>query len=628
MPENKKSKILFFALLLTFLLGANFVFALEINYPPVPGADTPQVILEKARSGKIPSEEIISYYVQYFVNLIIWAAGIIAFGALVIGGIRYLISTGKPESIVGAREQISGAFLGLLILLSSWLILKTLSPQFVISEIPKLEPIAEIEIPETSPPPTEEFRSTIETEVPLGKLIEEGIFEGTAPWKEEKRVPRIKKIASDILASADNLKKQNEDLKKDTDKCECKDTDPKPPCRWRSSATCKLPLPCTCDPCEDARESIKRNQEKNKEEIDKLISYQVKTEKESRLLKEEIGKLERAEKFMAECPLDSLTSLSEFGEKKNYYLANGWLLNGAKFWEKIKAGSDWATFYCPVSGTFWEGNTPEASPTEAEILEEVFLLENSGIEIILACSIEIPVGEIIDRTKRIAWKITEKLENLIKLSEQMIKSVNEIHILVSQCSSQRCKSNCRWDPGGIFSSGKCRHRDCRGEPCKKGEIEQKLKEIQEIQKQIKEVIEGKEKEGEETSPAPAFSAADKEEKIENIGIMPIINDLIPGLLIDLETKIRQPMKKCVKNSFISSCPASLGTIGPEGKLLLNYCFEEDWFQNCLGLCYLEKGQSPYRKCLKDCLEEKTQETGIEEMTTCRHLFNFFCCSYQ
>jgi len=58
-------------------------------------------------------------------------AGIIVFGVLIYGGIRYLTSVGSPSAIADAKDQIFSAFLGLIILLFSYLILNTLNPQLI-----------------------------------------------------------------------------------------------------------------------------------------------------------------------------------------------------------------------------------------------------------------------------------------------------------------------------------------------------------------------------------------------------------------------------------------------------------------------------------------------------------------
>ena len=107
---RKRSTLFFLVLLLGLVLGASFVFALEINYPNLPGTDT-------TRPQDIPSDSpnALPLYVQYIVNFAVWAAAIVALVVLVIGGVRYSSSTGKPEAMISARNQISAGFFGLLL---------------------------------------------------------------------------------------------------------------------------------------------------------------------------------------------------------------------------------------------------------------------------------------------------------------------------------------------------------------------------------------------------------------------------------------------------------------------------------------------------------------------------------
>ncbi|GAI38764.1 unnamed protein product, partial [marine sediment metagenome] len=59
----------------------------------------------------------------------------------VYGGFLYLISAGAPVKMIAAKDQITGGILGLVILLSSYLILTTINPQLAIFgiDIPKIE---------------------------------------------------------------------------------------------------------------------------------------------------------------------------------------------------------------------------------------------------------------------------------------------------------------------------------------------------------------------------------------------------------------------------------------------------------------------------------------------------------
>ena len=142
---NKKSRIknlLFIVIFLAFLFSSGLVLAQEINYPNLPGTDPPQEFLTTAEPEDIPG-----LWVNYVINLVTWAAGMIAFLALVWAGIKFLTSTGKPDKIIEARKQISSAILGLVIILTAYFILEIISPYFIDFTLPRIEDFSLIETP-------------------------------------------------------------------------------------------------------------------------------------------------------------------------------------------------------------------------------------------------------------------------------------------------------------------------------------------------------------------------------------------------------------------------------------------------------------------------------------------------
>lgn len=616
MKKKQKFKLILFFLLLFLLLGANFVLALEINYPPVPGVRAPQDFIKTA-----PAEEIPSLYVKYLFNLAIWVVGIIAFGVLVYAGIRYLTSVGKPEAISSARNQISAVFFGILILLSSFFILKILNPQLIILEIPDLQPISRPgEMIE--PPPTERLRTLINTEIPLGTIIQKGIFEGVRPsWENGERIPRIKQNAEETNKIVNKIRKQNDDLANYTSQCQCFwYVYPDPTCNFHSCAHDCPPRYCTGDPCTSGKSSsgsprnqIQETENKNLKEIDNLVAEQIKTEEEVRLLKEQLAKLVRAKKFILDC-YEWLDSLAAFLIKKDSFIAKGDISRKIRFWDTITIKEDGATFYCPVSGTiFGETEYITMPPGEIEITEVEEIDIGPVEEYSPACSTEVPIGEIIDRTLRTGNLLVTKMEQLVKLEKKMIEAVDKMHILVSQCSSKNCHPVCDCEYGACIEIG------CFGIPCPTIEIANQLQEIEKIQQRIKDVIRGK---GSNNTP-------------ENIGIIPITEKVIPKILEDLDEKVRREMKYCVTDfdpyspeipeivNTLMTCRDSKRGVGPEapgGKIIQKCCLEEKPFQNCLEKCYLEQGHKKYKECLYRCIE-----TLPEDLNKCRHKLNFYCC---
>ncbi len=139
---RKDFLVLFVAFWLYQLIGANLALASEpqLEYPTLrlPGIfiDLTNLI----RNNQV-TLDIIARYIYYFLVMI---AGIVAFISLAAGGIR--VATGAAlQDIQSAKEQMRMAFVGLLIILFSWLILVTIDPRLVV--IPEFEPIA------SQPPP-------------------------------------------------------------------------------------------------------------------------------------------------------------------------------------------------------------------------------------------------------------------------------------------------------------------------------------------------------------------------------------------------------------------------------------------------------------------------------------------
>lgn len=102
-----------------------FVFAqVTINYQ-IPGAQTV--------SANNPCTTVINFY--WFALLI---SGILAFGAIVWGGIKYAVSAGNPSGQSDGKDWIKGALLGILLLAGAYLILNIVNPALVHCSIPGL----------------------------------------------------------------------------------------------------------------------------------------------------------------------------------------------------------------------------------------------------------------------------------------------------------------------------------------------------------------------------------------------------------------------------------------------------------------------------------------------------------
>lgn len=116
----KKFIFIFLIIFTTFLLAAPALaqddkasYNLMTN---IPGA------------GKI---ENINQYIKALYLFGLAIVGIIAMLFIIIGGIRYMTAAGNETAISDAKSQITAAILGLVLVLTSWLILNTINPELV-----------------------------------------------------------------------------------------------------------------------------------------------------------------------------------------------------------------------------------------------------------------------------------------------------------------------------------------------------------------------------------------------------------------------------------------------------------------------------------------------------------------
>lgn len=122
MKKFQKILITCFVSLLCLSLSG-FILAqreLEVTYPDVPGVIRPVTI-------KTPLPE----YIVYIFTLAIYVAGFVVVGSLVYGGFRYLTSSGNTSVMSEARSQIFASVVGLVVLLSSYLLLNTINPEII-----------------------------------------------------------------------------------------------------------------------------------------------------------------------------------------------------------------------------------------------------------------------------------------------------------------------------------------------------------------------------------------------------------------------------------------------------------------------------------------------------------------
>ena len=203
MSKNIEKIILIFILFLVLIFWTLPALALEITYPQLPGGIS------------LPEEPKLQEYVRYLYAFSISVAGLIALGTLIYGGFRYLISTGNPGAMMAARDQIGAGITGTIILLTSYIILVTISPQYVLFPELKYEPE---EVPEYVIPPSEVRPiKDIAFQIPLGKIIERTILSGEA----KNQLQQLQNLNNQIRELTRKLDSKVFDLKKEIDTCNC-----------------------------------------------------------------------------------------------------------------------------------------------------------------------------------------------------------------------------------------------------------------------------------------------------------------------------------------------------------------------------------------------------------------------
>jgi len=111
-------KYLVSIILIMFLIFPSISLALELTYPEMGGY-------------KIELGMDLNKLIAWFYYFIVGISGFATFIMLVWGGFQWLTSAGSPARISDAKDRISSAVLGLVIILASFLILKVINPELI-----------------------------------------------------------------------------------------------------------------------------------------------------------------------------------------------------------------------------------------------------------------------------------------------------------------------------------------------------------------------------------------------------------------------------------------------------------------------------------------------------------------
>lgn len=86
----------------------------------------------------IPNGASVQVYLSGLYTFLISVVGIVAMGAIVIGGARYLTSAGNPSAIEDAKHTINSAIIGLLLAITSWVIIREINPDITVLKNPAM----------------------------------------------------------------------------------------------------------------------------------------------------------------------------------------------------------------------------------------------------------------------------------------------------------------------------------------------------------------------------------------------------------------------------------------------------------------------------------------------------------
>ncbi|MEK7519386.1 MAG: C39 family peptidase [Patescibacteria group bacterium] len=477
--------IIFSTFFLLFSLFSSFDFAfaqgrqLEIDYPNVPGAPTP-----KTTATLLPD------YVKYVFNFGIIIFGLIVLGVLVAGGIKYLLSTGKPEALQEAKNQILAAFLGIIVLLSSYLILTTINPQLVIFNIPGLTQITVFrcttdescngrfgcETPGTCRCDLGICRAKLEPrettliayEIPVGQLIEKGV-------QNENNINEVTILLNEFEKflkkeiPVDPPSYRLSDLSKHlvglTEDCSCDATE----------GICATPeagaggVGCFGNPCKDSEEEIQKAVDITSQKIRELQDFKNEVKKQFQIFLQEGEKFLKANEEINECIENGkLLTLADYLATSQFFTEQGWKTQLKSNPYFPSSGGDDLTFYCIKGGTIFDAprtssfNIPEI-PLELNLVIPTEPLLSPEP---LSCPAILPLGEMLDNITIESYTANEDLESLIVLIDLLSKELQKLLDSVSSCSRKdACSITCAKGPNPCFPERPCAQPWGVGYPC-------------------------------------------------------------------------------------------------------------------------------------------------------------------
>ncbi|TSC75904.1 MAG: hypothetical protein G01um101430_74 [Parcubacteria group bacterium Gr01-1014_30] len=451
---------------------------LEVDYPEVFG-DQPQNVTT-----------LLPEYVKYLFGLGIWLVGLVAFGAMVWGGIIWLTASGSPEKIKEGRDRITSAFLGIIILLASYIILNIINPQLISFDVRPLLGIPTE--PRTPPPPLEPDEITlIAKEIPLGQVLERGVW-------EQERTNRIRTIFEQLNAflqeeitnnpRINRISDLQKYLKKLTEDCQCGLMDAFSAGPWQGGGG----VACTGEPCpEENLEKIREILDVNEEKVRRLVGFRQLLAQEKELLETALSRLADIEQDINDCQNASggIYSLAEYSNLAQFYEDSG--SKTATIENPYYASrADPLTFYCPTGGTAFD--FPYAAEVDLSLNEPIPFEASADFAFEqISCPVEIPVGEVLDGLRQEAILLSIKMEKSILLIDDLTRELARISDLIDQFNGSQCEvsTGCFRPPFFFFLPCLQVLGSCTGTPGPRDELADAVQSVKEAEDELLLTIE-------------------------------------------------------------------------------------------------------------------------------------------
>ncbi len=500
--KNKKNFLIFsfvFFIFFSFALYVRGDRQLEVNYPEIFGLKLNTI------NTTLPE------YAKYIFNFAIATSGIVALFVLVWGGILYLTSVGNVPKIKKAREQIFGGTVGLIILLSSYLLLYNINPTLLVFNVPPLNKI--ISSKPLKPALVITGKPTlIVEELPLVQGLKNGVWEKKRTEELKQSVNNLEKflkektkindselsspfgfnstgssfakknlngfetlgsIGSNSGVTFDRISDLNKYLKTLTDECHCQNL----------TALCSkpevgsLPVGCTGDPCQ-LDQSVNVEPDSPRARIDKILNVDRKKikhllehkqiiNKQKNILREELRKFQAVEKEIISCQSENrdIETITEYlADKNDFEKSGGKVIEIPNYWN---SHGDKLTFYCSGGGTIYDylyNPTEEISLQRGDFSEELISSKGLPEEFTkfkeLSCPLELPLGDTVAKIRELAALTVFRLERTSLLINDMSKELQKMTELVSHCNEKKCNINCACVPNPCY--GCCSPIPCDG----------------------------------------------------------------------------------------------------------------------------------------------------------------------